>query len=472
MYRFTTWPAEPERMQRYRKFEELYRGEHHKAFAKRINKELYKQGRDGLTFLEIDYPKTIVNVPADLLVGQPPVISYPDADQNAALKQVMNRSGFDEVLLELVQDTGFRGDGVLVARDSPRGVVVEPKPAYSYFPKLDPDNVRQAISEQLAWHRPFEDRMILRVDRYLPGQVAREAYWLEGLEVGKPIKGATLAQVLGGHPAILPTGIAERNTLVHVPNTRSSNEWFGRSDYAGGITSLFEEVDWCYSQISKILAKHAKPKITGPELNLPKFENGMVDLSQLDYLVTQGDKLPQYLTWDAQLLAAFTHLKNVCDEIFRHAGIAPMLAGYVAGARYDSGRAFRMQMSSTLALVARKGLYLDRAIKEILRIAVAMELGIPYEELDYPHIRWRDGLPKDTAQDSQTENNRIAAKTTSRLDAIQRLDDCDEPTARGVLERIALEDKIFGGLELPKRTETPEAGAPDTEPGQGSEEDE
>lgn len=468
MYEFTKWPAEPKRLDRYRRWEQLYRGEHHKAFAQRLNRKLYKMSRDGMTFLELDYPRTIVDIPADLLVGASPVISYRDAKLNEALKRVTERSRFDAILREAVQDAGFRGDAIFVVRQSTRGVVVEPKPAYCYFPELDSDNCREAKTEQLAWAREFEGSKILRVDRYLPGFIAREAYRLIGNEVGPKYTGAKLIGILGG-PAIVPTNIEDRNTLVHFPNVRSSNGWFGISDYDGGLHTLFEEIDVRATQISQILDRHADPKMAGPAMRLPPGQQGTLDFSTLNYFVVgQNDATPHYVTWDAQLQAAFQHYKNLADEIFRHAAICPMLAGYVTGARYDSGRAFRMQLAPTLLKVSRKALYLEPAVKETLRLAVAMEMGLDYEDVDAPNIRWRDGLPKDLAQDSQTENNRIASMTTSRLDAIRRLDDCDEETALAVLDQIEREQQRFGGVSRPPEITTSEAD-PSDEPGDADE---
>lgn len=452
MLKFEKWsPGEDDRLKAYRFYEQLYRSEHHSAFADRVNQSLYKMGGDKLTFLALDYPRTIVNVPANLLVGLSPVISYTEPALNDALKRVMTRSKFETVELEVAQGVGFRGDGVMEARIGSKGVVIEPKPAYSYFPQLNPDNCRDVLSEQLAWERIWQGDKILRIDHYLPGEIVREAYRLgNGGKVGRPYSGSELEAILGG-PQVLSTGLISQhpiNTLVHVPNYRGDNSFFGESDLGGGLPTLFEEVDERLSQISRILDKHADPKMTGPKLNVSP--DGVAKMLELGYIeVGPNHEAPSYLTWDAQLIAAFSHYKACCDEIFRHSEISPALAGFVQGARYDSGRAYRMMLAPTLAKVSRKRIYLDPALKEILRIAVAMELGANLDGIEPPNVRWRDGLPKDTAQDSQTENNRIASKTSSRLSSIRRLDDCDEATALAELERIRREQSEFGDIEMP-----------------------
>jgi len=451
MYQFTEWPAEPDRIGRYRFFEQLYDGEHEKAFERKIYKPRSQAGGDGLTWLEFDYPRIIVDVATNLLVSEPPVISYADKTLNEALKRVTNRSRFSAILMEVAQGSAMRGDGVFVVRNSARGVVIEPQPAYSYYPELDPDNCREVLSEQLAWTRDFEGRQVLRVDRYENGQIVREAYWFRRMAVGARIAGTVLSRVLGGDE-VIPTGLKDRNTIVHVPNQRKDNDFFGKSDLGGGLPSLFGEINWRASQISKILDRHADPKMSGPKIKLPPgMEN--LDLSQSNYFaVGKDDPAPTYLIWDAQLISATEHYKRLETEILRHSETAAVLAGKIEGARFDSARAYRIQLAPTLAKNSRKRTHLDPAVKETLRIAVAMELGIRFEDVPDPSVRWRDGLPKDTAEASQTENNRIASKTSSRLSSIRRLDDCDEPTALEELERIAHEQEKFGAVEMPPTT--------------------
>ncbi len=474
MLKFKEWPHDRPRMDRYRLYQQLYDGEHEAAFEKRIAKPRDNAGGDGLTWLEMDYPKMIVNVSTNLLVSETPVISYEDETHNDALNKVMERCRFPATLLEVAKASATLGDAVLVARDSASagGVVIEPKPAYAYFPELDPDNCREVLSEQLAWKREYDGKTVLRVDRYLPGEIQREAYWLDKGKVGARVTGYDLSQILGGGDEVVRTGLRDRNTIVHIPNDRDVDDFWGKSDLGGGLPSLFEEIDWRASQISIILDRHADPKLAGPPIRQPKGQT-KVDLRHFNLIEVRKDEhFPQYLIWDAQLIQATEHYKRLESEILRHSETAAVLAGKIEGARFDSARAYRIQLAPTLAKNARKRTHLDPALKEIIRIAVAMELGMTYEEVPAPNVRWRDGLPKDTAEASQTENNRIASKTTSRVSAIRRLDDCDEQTALAELERIAAEQARFGSVEMLPQTPDEEPADPELSPDDEEEETE
>lgn len=449
-----------DRMARYRLFDLLYDGEHEEAFSDKLAEPKKSAGGDGLTWLELDYPRIIVDVSTNLLVGETPVISYEDEELNNTLRDILERSRFAATIVEVAQAAAKRGDGVMVATWTDSGVVIEPKPAYSYFPEQHPDNCRCVLSEQLAWARNWGDRRVLRVDRYLPGLIHREAYLLSKADkVGRRLTGSDLDDVLGGEPELVETMLLDRNTLVHVPNQRGDHDYFGRSDLGGGLPSLFEEINWRVSQISRILDKHADPKMFGPQLGGPASKkNGVIDLRQVSYIEIGNDSpIPQYLVWDAQLIQAIEQYKRVEAEILRHSETAAVLAGKIEGARFDSARAYRIQLAPTLAKNSRKRGHLDPAIKEICRIAVAMTLGLPYAAVPAPSVKWRDGLPKDTAEASQTENNRIASKTSSRLSAIRRLDDCDEQTALAEMARIEAEQATLGPVEMPATTPEPSA---------------
>ena len=158
------------------------------------------------------------------------MISYTDPELNAAWQKIAERSRWDAILLELVQDTGMRGDGVIQVRRSAEGAIIEPKPAYCYFPVLSPDNVRIVLEEALAWRRPWGDEQIVRVDRFIPGdqmtalrggRIIREAYYLDGTKLGDRLAGAALLGCSARACQTEETGV-ERSTLVHLPNTRAA----------------------------------------------------------------------------------------------------------------------------------------------------------------------------------------------------------------------------------------------------------
>lgn len=468
------WPPDADRIMGYRDFDHLYEGEHHEVstISQNLDRRLREMGADQLTYLVHDLPKLIVNIPVNLLLSKFPVISYPterdeegnevQSEYGEALEAISKRSKLKSVILEHVQDASVFGDSVLVVSGGEGKARIECKPPYCYFPEPDPDDCKKIKTEALAWEREWDGKDVIRVDYYEEGYVYREAFWLEGTEVGQQLSEAELEEMTG-QPIRQTTGVPDKNTLIHVANNPNSRKWNGKSDLGGGLITLFDELNERVSQLARILDKHSNPKMAGPKLHLGP--DGSLRLK--DYFETVDGTAPKYITWDAQLVAVFQHMDRLVDNIFALAEVAKALAYLVAGARYDSAPAAMMQFAQTLAKVARKLLYHDYALKEAVRIAVAMELGLTFEETPEPHIRWRHGLPKDPKAEAETEGLRIAAKTTSRKAAIMRSDDCDEATAEAQLAEIEDEEKRFGKAEpppMPQQEEDPEEEDPADEP--------
>lgn len=434
------WPPDKERIANYRKYEALYEGRHAEVFKDTVDAVPDAVG-DKRTKLVLDYPRSIVDIPAELLVGQPPVISYEDPILNASWQGIADRSDWDPTLLEMTQDAGKLGDAVLLARRTAQGARLEAKPAYCYFPELADGDVRAVRSEALAWQETVDGKKVVRVDRFDSVSIRREAYYLDTLKLGDRLTSAEIRPLLGKDPEVELHGLA-RSALVHLPNTRSSNQFFGRSDLGGGLPALFEEANYRLTQIARILDKHASPKMAGPSSFIG--EDGRVDLAQDYFGIGQGQTAPQYLVWNAQLEIAIKQLEVVFEEILKHSKISKLLMGFVNGASYDSARAYKMQLTPTLGKVDRKAIYLDRACSVAVRVAVALDLGRAYSEVPPPNIRWRLGLPKDLSEMATTNNLRIQSRTLSRRSAVMAEMDCDEATAENELDLVAQDEERFG----------------------------
>lgn len=118
--------------------------------------------------------------------------------------------------------------------------------------------------------------------------------------------------------------------------------------------------------------------------------------------------------------------------------------------KVDSGRALKLRLMRTIAKVARKRLYYDAALKEVLHtaqlLAKAWDLGVYNEDKDdyslklnnaeVPEIEWSDGLPIDETEAIANEQIRIESGNTPTVDSIMRLDRVDKDTALKKLAEI------------------------------------
>lgn len=464
-----SWPCEvdADRLARYARYEDLFEGNHARAFE---NLGAFVPARRRrIIYLTANYAGLISKLAADLLFGENPVFNAPDGPGLDLLKGIIRGNSLSTVLYESALSASFRGDAVFRVRwgrrhpdDEQETAIIEEVPAYSYFVEQSPDNVREILSESLAWvHRvPGSRTSFLRVEEHTPGLIRQLAYTLNESS-GKVGSQVPLTRVYGDQAPMEEesTGMT-RSLLVHVPNFRHSSRYWGLSDYYD-LESLFDAVNNRLSRTDAILDKHASPKLVLPAGATDS--RGEIRLSDMELYevgsVAEGSVV-RYVTWDAKLEAAFQHLEHLQDQIFRMAEVSPAAFGLDKAGSIESGRAMRMRFIRTQAKIARKRQYFDAAIRRVLGLAQemhAMHGGPAPVEVE---IHWMDGIPDDYLESVEVEKLRVEAGLTARETAIRRIDNVDEAQAREELRRMQAEGSAS----------TPPAGATaETVPGVGPE---
>jgi hypothetical protein len=446
-----TWPPEgdADRLSRYARYQALFEGDHAKAFENLS--AFVPSRRRRIIYLTANYAGLISKLCADLLFGETPVFNAPDGPGLDSLKALIRANSLPTVLYESELSASFRGDAVFRVRrgkrheaDPEESVIIEEVPAYSYFAETSADNVREVVSESIAWvHRvPGQRTCYLRVEEHTPGLIRQSAYQLnEGS--GKVGVQVPLSRVYGDATPMEEesTGIG-RSMLVHVPNFRHGSRLWGMSDYYD-LESLFDAVNNRLSKTDAILDRHAAPKLVLPAGATDA--RGEIRLSDMDLYevgsVAEGSVV-RYVTWDAKLEAAFTHLEHLQDQIFRMAEVSPAAFGLDKAGSIESGRAMRMRFIRTQAKIARKRQYFDAGIRRLLSLAQELQAihGGP-DPVDI-EIHWMDGIPDDYIEAVEVERSRVEAGLSSRETAIRRIDNVDEAQARNELQRIRGESPV------------------------------
>lgn len=465
------WPPsaeDKERLERYQRYTQLFEGDHAEAFAEKSAK--LPPGVADKVYLIADYPRLITNVAGDMLFGESPIFSAEDEAEQELITELVTSNDLVATLMEAALSQSFRGDAVIRCRvgkresDGQDGVIIEEVPAHSYFVELDPANCRRLLSEAIAWVHPTEERDYLRVEHHLPGQVIQQAFELD-LATGEVGARVPLSLLHGesAPPDEEDTGLPF-SLLTHIPNTRHVSRRFGKSDYGGGLESLFDAVNNRLSKIEAILDKHADPNLVVPQGTLD--DDGNVQKSTgLVFEVPSEEgstNLPRYLTWEGQLKACFDELEVLGDLIFKFSEISPAIFGQDKAGSIESGRAMRMRFIRTLAKMARKKQIWDPRLKRLLW--VARMLGFKF--LGWPEppitpaktveIEWQDGLPVDQTEQVTIEVQRVQHGLTTREKSIRRLDQVNAAQARKELAAIAAEKEAA--------TPAPLATVPSAEP--------
>ncbi|MPM84447.1 hypothetical protein SDC9_131519 [bioreactor metagenome] len=119
------------------------------------------------------------------------------------------------------------------------------------------------------------------------------------------------------------------------------------------------------------------------------------------------------------------------------------------GTSGTSGLAIKFRMNNLLAKINRKRQYYARGLKQILSLAQLLEqaVGIADYELTVPQLVFKEGLPKDDAEEATVMNIRTGGmKTISQKTAIMRMEGMTEEQADLEIKRIKNEEEA----EMPK----------------------
>jgi hypothetical protein len=441
----------------YRRFEQLFLGQHKTVFA--VTPQPYQMKR----YIAANFAGLISRLSADLLFGEEPdfIAAQDDETAKEVLTAVVSRNRLHATNYESALSNSFRGDAVYKVRWGKRTpqaeqpeAIIEEIPASIYFPELDDDDVRKVTRVTLAWVKrdPADARRAyLRVEAHEPGIIRHQLYDLGSVSTLTVPGGQTSVQIaVGGRsPQQVPLQTIaayqdlpeEEQTglyhipIFHVPNFRYGSRFWGISDYEG-LESLFESLNNRVSQIDEVLDKHVAPKIVLP----PGFvdKEGKIRFDRMETVeLHPGDQPPSYITWDAHLTAAFTQFDKILDLLFMLSETAPSAFGLDKYGVAESGRALRLRLLRTLAKINRKRLYYDTALKQALLTAQILDVthGSGSYEPAEPTIQWADGLPEDMVELVEIESQRLAAGNTSVESSIRRLDGPDAVEAE--MERIA-----------------------------------
>lgn len=438
----TGWPPseeDVERLRDYQRRQQLYESRHWEAFA---NKSAKVAPLKDKAYLIQDYPRMISTVFADLLLGEAPVFSLPEHQDQ--LDKMVRDNNLACTLYESELSCSFRGDTVLRLRvdqvDGEQQVLIEALPAYCYFVEQDPDNQRRILSQCLAWVREKNGSWYLVVEHHEPGKIVNELYRLSG-PTGRVTERVPLSELYGNkaRPPVEETRVRVP-LLFHIPNLRHDSRFWGESDYTYGLESLFDEANMRMTRIAEILDKHADPKLVVPEDTLdPNQMLNSDDLQVIEIPLEAGNlNLPRYLTWDGQLGAAAAQLERCADGIFKFSECSPALWGEDKAGSIESSKAMIFRFMRTLAKVRRKRTYRTPTLRRILWTglllqAAWMKMPAPTGQLE---IAWRDGLPKDLMEAVLTEKLSLEAGVTTRVDAIRRVYQVGLVAAQNQLQAI------------------------------------
>jgi hypothetical protein len=416
-------PSEVDRLTMYDKNRQLFENEHadvYKEDLKRIERVIGNFQEVVSYPVILNFQKLMSLKIADLLVGEPPIITAGDYDsaEDEAVKQIKLNSDLVNTIYESCIDISRYGDGLFYVRqEDGKGIIDVTQPPI-WFPVVNPENIKQITYHVLAWEYELidGDKKSRRVNVQIH---SKGSYEKRVLQLTSSENTAAIRPVIGGlveEPQTITTGLDDF-AIIQVSNVITSDRVTGLDDYTD-IDSVVSELLVRVGQVARILDKHASPSVQGPQTALEKDPaTGEWKLKMGNYFPRDSKDDPEvgYITWDGHLAANFTHIEKLVNFLYTLSEMGSALFGDMSAntGQVPSGSALRRLLISPLAKVNRIRMRLDPAIKKAIVLCSQLkgENVIDLSKSDIT-ITWQDGLPGDPVEESDIMAERTAGKAT------------------------------------------------------------
>jgi Phage portal protein, SPP1 Gp6-like len=372
---------------------------------------------------------------ADLLFGQEPMLRADDPVQQDALARLVERSSLHGLLYGCAVDASYEAESFLEACVHGGEAYLRQVPADEIFPAGDllPDGqferyVRYRVTNVGTEQSPV---FLLLEVTYLPGRIERRCYQLDedgnrrevALENWVGASGRWDVGAYGPATSSRPdaptslrpltlTGVP-RNTITWVPNLLVRGQPV--SDYDGAI-ELQDALNAKNSQVGRVLLKHSDPRMAFPEEAFDDKGNIRADHEVFAY--SDPEKLPRYITWNAELAHAMADRAFVLNQLLVRTETSPVLLGLKEGAAPDAYKKVRLESFNSLTKAARKAAYWRAGVRRAVAVAQDLENTLPGVRYDRKPIgvQLRDGIPSDDTEQAQ----RLALLRSHGLISVER----------------------------------------------------
>lgn len=452
-----------ERVQGYKLNKKIFKGHHCEAFK---NKMVGNDRAKELLYISVNLAGIICKKSADFLFGEELNVlagKGENTPEQQAFDRFMAENHMNIMLYENAITNSFAGDSFIKVRygqeyagelppelDEPR-IIIENINPETVFPETVAWDKNKIKAYHIALPIYDEDakEWYLSVESHFAGKIVYTKYYITPIlyNTDQEPERFEITGIDESSCYTVSTGVP-LPLVVHIPNLSISDSWEGIDDLTE-LHPLLDEINNRLSQISDILDKHSNPAMAVPSGLLDVDEDGnaqfRVAQDKVFEVMGKDDVVPQYITWNGQLVEAFKELDKLVDMVLTIAEIPAVALGKGdSGTSGSSGLAIKWRMNSLLAKVNRKKQYYSKGLKQVFYIAQKLEevLEIADYEITIPVLHFQDGLPKDEMEQANIMSIRTGgAKTLSQKSAIMQLNNFTEEQADAEISRIKEEEE-------------------------------
>jgi hypothetical protein len=448
-------PEERERLKLYQDNKDIFEGRHDEVYReafKRIERVIGNFQEVVSYPIILNYQKKISLKITDMLFGEMPGLTAgdPESLEQKIIEKAKEEEEIINISIEAGIDVSRYGTGLFYVsrRQDGKASITITRPGL-WFPVVNPDNIKEVLFHILAW--PYVIETIKGKQKFLKVQIHERGFYTEKIYTLVYSEYASIGEQIGRlfEEKRIGTGLSGF-AIVPVHNIMTSDRVVGMDDYSE-IDSIISELMVRVAQISRILDKHSAPSVQGPHTALEQDPaSGLWRLKMGNYFprVRGDDPKVEYLTWDAQLNAAFKQIEVLTNQLYTISEMGSAIFGDLGGktGQIPSGAALKRLMVSALAKVNRIRMKFDPALKRVLKLYGELS-GVKIENIS---ITWQDGLPGDPLEEANIINLRTGGKPTmSQRRAIKQYDGLTGEEAEAELELLAEEEIAANPLAAP-----------------------
>ena len=422
------------RLRDYARYRDLYRSNFAKPFHQVINKLLQRyplQGTTAQTLIEINLFKALTDFFKNLIANNDFEINV---ESNQDLwDEIAKENNFISVLKEVCIDNSRFGDALFKVAFVDDKVKIFSVCPDCWFPVFHNGNLNELDGHILLYDLKLNGKDYKHIEKIHKGYIENEVWEVSNGLLSRRIENI---REFGFEEIDDFSDKWDDFVLFHVKNSTESDSYYGESDYKC-VISIIEEIMLTVSQNSKIINRHANPKLAGSIENTEMNPaTGERYVPNKDFILTGKDGTkPEYITADLQSDAIKTHIDTLLQFFYMLTKTPPQAYGIDLSGNLSGESLKKICMAAITKVEDVRAVSLNNAIKKTVECALAFA-GIKDAEVE---IDWGEAIKLDYTEEVKACNDRVLSGTMSQLSAIKELSKLPDDKAELELKEIQKE---------------------------------
>lgn len=422
------------RLESYKRYRDLYRSDFSAPFRNVINKIRQRYPLDNTTaqtLIEVNLFRALTDFYKFLITNNDFSIVTNSQDIWSTLAEENN---FISVLKEVCIDNSRFGNGLFKVAVTDDGVKIFSVCPDCWFPVFNNGNLNELAGHILLYDLEKNGKKYKHIEKIHKGFIENEVWQVSNDALSFPVDTTAF-------------GLVEVDdfsdkwddfVLFPVKNSCESDSYYGESDYKA-VMSIVEELMLTVSQNSKIINRHANPKMAGSLENTQMNPvTGERYVPNTDFYTVGKDGVkPEYITVDLQSTAIKEHINTLMQFFYILTKTPPQAYGVDISGNMSGESLQKIFMSSVAKVEDIRAVSLNNAIKKAVKCALAFS-GIQNADVS---VDWGDAIKLDYTEIVKSCNDRVLAGTQSKLSAIKEIDKSTDEQAQEELNRINKEQR-------------------------------